>query len=183
MRKRVLLFGLCVAVFPWLWGCQGSGQGVSVGCYGNGFPAFLAGTWRPDESRWVFTFEPDGRISKVVHHGGMEFEVAEGGFVEQWRDGVEAMYALGPCEARYNPQTRELSVKIVIEHFVVEYPNGTMEGNFHDYFTGPVSEDGMTWNANWRSSVDIIGHSASDPNVVASRRLTFTKVSNSSKTD
>ncbi len=183
MRKRVLLFSLCVAVFPGFWGCQGSGQGVSGGCYGNGFPAFLAGTWRPDESRWVFTFEPDGRISKVVHHGGMEFEVAEGGLVEQWRDGIEAVYALGPCEAQYNPQTRELSVKIVVEHFVVEFPDGIMEGNFHDYLTGPVSEDGTTWSATWVSLGEIIGSGSSDPNTVVQKQLTFTKISNSSKTD
>jgi hypothetical protein len=169
MRKRVLLFSLFVAGFLGLWGC-----------HGNDFPA---GTWRPDESRWVFTFEPDGRISKVVHHGGMEFEVAEGGLVEQWRGGIEAVYGLGPCEAQYDPKTRELSVKIVVEHFIIEFPNGTMEGNFHDYLTGPVSGDGTTWSAAWVSLGEIIGGGSSDPNTVVPKRLTFTKVTNDSKTD
>jgi hypothetical protein len=113
----------------------------------------------------------------------MEFEVAEGGLVEQWRDDIEAMYALGPCEARYNPKTRELSVRVVIEQMLIEFPNGTMEGSFHDELTGPVSEDGMTWSAAWVSVGEVDGFGSDDPNTVVPKRLTFTKDRNDSKAD
>jgi len=183
MRKRLLLI-VCLVVLAGFVGCVDSNRGIEPIIEGEGqFPEFLVGTWRPDESRWVFLFEPDGRISKMTHHCGMEFEVAEGGLVEQWRDDIEAMYALGPCEARYNPKTRELSVRVVIEHMVIEFPNGVMEGNFHDELTGPVSEDGMRWNAAWVSVGEVDGFGSDDPNTVSAKQLTFTKDLDNSERD
>jgi hypothetical protein len=175
MTKKILVLTICTGILSWLFGCQ-EGQWIlppTSSSQDSSFPEFLVGTWQPDESRWVLTFEPDGRISKMRHFGGMEFDVAEGGLVEQWRNNAEAIYALGPCEARYNPDIRELSVTVVIEHYVVNFPNGSMEGNFHEYLTGPVSEDGVTWNATWTSTGEIIGAGSSSS---GPKQLTFTKV-------
>lgn len=175
MIREILLLIVCSVVLPGLWGCQTNRQVLSQteDSKDNTFPQFLVGTWQPDESRWVFTFEADGRISKMKHFVGMEFDVAEGGLVEQWRNNAEAIYALGPCEAQYNPKTCELSVTIVIEHYIISFPNGSMEGNFHDYLTGRVSEDAMTWNASWTSTSEIFGSGSS---TVGPEQLTFTKV-------
>ena len=177
MTKKVLLLTLCLTVFSGLCGCWNAGRGdrgIGVSIEEDGqFPEFLVGTWRPNESRWLLTFEADGRISKMRHFGGMEIDVAEGGLWEQWRDNIEALYVLGPCEARYNTETRELSVTIVIEEFIISSPNDSLEGSFHDYLTGRVSEDGTTWKANWTSTSEIIG---SGSGTVGPKQLTFTKV-------
>ena len=170
-----MVLTVCIVVFSVLWGCQ-EGRRVlppTSGSADDTFPEFLVGTWRPNESRWVFTFEPDGSISTMKHFVGMEFEVAAGGLVEQLRNNIEAVYFLGPCQAQYNPETRELSVTIVIEQYIIKSPNDSMEGSFHDYLTGRVSEDGLTWNASWTSTGEIIGGGSS---TTGPKQLTFTKV-------
>lgn len=180
--KVLLSLVVFLAGFAQLIGCTPNtsgglaGSAVSAAGKKSSFPKFLVGTWKTESSRWVFTFERDGRISKMTHFGGMEFDVNEGGLVEQWREGIEAAYMLGPCEARYNPDTRELSVTVVIEYYVINFPDGSMEGSFHDYLTGPVSKDGKTWNASWTSIGEIIGADAIDPNNIKPQPLVFTKV-------
>lgn len=179
MKEKVLLLTVCLTTFSGLWGCQKeqgkvlSDSVLSARAEETEFPEFLVGTWRSNESRWVLTLEPDGSISKMKHFGGMEFDVAEGGLVEHWRDNAEAIYALGPCEAEYESQTRELTVTIVIEHYIINFSDGSLEGSFYDYLTGPISEDGLTWNASWTSRGEIIGSGSS---TVGPKKLTFTKV-------
>lgn len=191
MTKKILVLTVCIAVFSVLWGCQGAhktrkrafgeprnaneGAGVIIKDSGE-FPDFLVGTWQPNKSKWVFTFEPDGRISKIRHFVGMEFDVAEGGLVEQWRGSIEAIYVLETCEARYNPETRELRVTVVVDPFIMNFIDGSMEGSFHDYLTGRVSQDGTTWNVTWTSTSEIIGGGSIDPNKVVPKQLTFRKV-------
>ncbi len=139
----------------------------------RGFPQFLVGTWKADDARWVFTFDPNGQISKMTHYVGMEFVVAEGGLMEEGRDGAKATYVLGPCEAKYNPDTRRLDVTVTIEHFRMEFGNGAMEGSFFDNLTGPVSADDKVWRASWMATSEIIdsGSGTDGPKL-----LTFTKV-------
>lgn len=178
MTKKILvLVVLCTAVFSGLWGCQNANRGNEAIIEGGGeFPEFLVGTWQPDKSRWILTFEPDGRISKMRHVGGMEFDVAEGGLVEQWRDSIEAIYALKTCETRYNRQTRELSVTVVVDPFIISSVDDSMEGSFHDCLTGRVSQDGTTWNVAWTSAGAVVGGGSMDPNEVEPKQLTFTKI-------
>ena len=88
-----MVLTVCVVVFSVLCGCQ-EGRRVlppTSSSEDDTFPEFLVGTWRPNESRWVFTFEPDGSISTIKHFVGMEFEVAAGGLVEQWSNNIEAV--------------------------------------------------------------------------------------------
>jgi hypothetical protein len=182
MKKRLIVLNVTIIVFTGLIGCQlNSNKAASCSGPANiqqriSFPKFLVGTWKTENSRWVFTFERDGRISKMTHFGGMEFDVNEGGLVEQWREDIEAAYMLGPCEALYNPDTRQLSVTINVEYWIITFPDGSLEGSFHDYLNGPVSKDGKTWNASWTSIGEIIGADAPDPNAVKPKALIFTKI-------
>ncbi len=173
MTNKLLMLAVCVLLS--IVGCTGTDKtGNSNRTLNKQFPAFLAGTWEPNESKWIFTFEPNGTISKFQHFVGMEFIVAQGGLVEPWRNDAEAIYSLGPCEASYEPKTRQLSVKIVIEHYVIKFINGSMEGSFHDTLVGPVSEDGKIWNASWISTCEITGHGT---DTMKPKMLIFTKVS------
>lgn len=122
------------------------------------FPEFLMGTWQTDKSKWRFTFEPDGRISRLTHYGGMEFDVEKGFLTENWRGSIEANFFLGPCEAKYDPESRQLSVTVVIENYVIdECGVELMEGNFHDQLTGSISEDGKNWQVTWTGKAEIAG--------------------------
>lgn len=174
IRNCGLLLGLFVLCC--LFSCNGFGQlPDKQAIQGDLFPEFLVGTWHPDDSRWIFTFAADGTITKMQHFGGMEFNVAEGGLVEPWLNGAKATYILGPCRADYNPQTRQLSLEIIIEYYIINFQDGSMEGNFQDYLIGPVSEDGLTWKADWTSYGEVIGVGKTDPNKVVPKKLVFTK--------
>ena len=52
---------------------------------------------------------------------------------------------------QYSPDTRELLVKVVIEHFYQDIGNSALEGNTTDILVGPVSDDGKIWRAEWFS--------------------------------
>lgn len=125
----------------------------------NGLPEFVVGTWQPNDSRWILTLEADGSISRMRHFIGVEFVVAEGGVVEPWRDGTEAMYILGPCGAQYDRDTGELTVEVNIEEYIITFPDGTMEGSFHDSLTGLVKPERKVWEATWTSKAEMVGSS------------------------
>ena len=176
MIKRTLVLSVCAVVLVMLSGCDNANNtGVNVKSVGDAdtrSSEFPAGIWMSDENDWIIKFEPDGTISKFRHHGGMEFVVAEGGLTEQWRGSIEASYGLGPCQAQYDPQTRELTVTIVIGNYIIVFPDGTMEGSFHDHFIGKISEDGTKWNATWVAQSAIIDAGS---NKMPPKQLIFTK--------
>ena len=137
------------------------------------FPDFLVGTWQTDKSKWRFTFEPSGRISRFTHFGGMEFDVEKGFLTEKWRGTIEANYFLGPCEAKYDPESRQLTLKIVIENYVIDNGGVSMlEGNFHDQLTGTISEDGKNWQVRWTGKGEVVGGGLDNRKPV---ELAFTK--------
>ena len=144
----------------------------------NKFPDYLVGTWlatTKDKEKWIFTFEPEGTISKFKHFVGMEFVVADRERVDQLRDGVEARYLLGPCTAIYNEKTRELNVTVIIESYEVKFKTGSIKGNFYDYIIGYISEDGQTWNAEWIDQNEIFGSGKSEfdkPQAIVFKKVT-----------
>ena len=161
---RILVLVNCTVVMLALSGCQGlngGGKGVEVIVDGDGeFPAFLAGTWRSDKKNcfWEFVFEPDGRISSLVTNLGA-VRMKPGKAVRfPTRGGGKGIFEPGPWLVRYSPDTRELMVKVVIEHFYIDMGKSALEGNSTDILIGPVSEDGRIWWAEWFSSQTYIGH-------------------------
>jgi len=144
----------------------------------NEFPDFLVGVWKADQYEWAFQFERDGTISRLVHTLGGPIKMEEGGdYMEGPDPGTFAYFAIGPCEAKYNPENRQLSLKIFLDAFHMRLPAGDLEGRMEDYFDGPVSEDGKTWTASWRDYCWLEGADPPDPNVVEANpeKLIFTK--------
>lgn len=121
-----------------------------------GFPPYLAGRWESDEkNRWIFVITPQGEVPKFRHFMGFDVVTAEGGLTEEWRSGGQATYILGPCYAEFDHETNQMTVKIVIEQFIIQFPNGSMEGKFEDTLKGPVSEDGMFWDVTWDNTTTL----------------------------
>jgi hypothetical protein len=119
----------------------------------NAFPESLAGQWEAEipNIKWVINFEPDGSIKKVVHSLAGEVNIEQGGVDGNGPDDSYYVFTMGPCETRYMPDTNTLKVKIIVDYFIMKFPAGEIEGRMEDYFEGPVSEDGSTWNTQWRS--------------------------------
>jgi len=180
MKHLVFLAGFAV-VLAGVMGCQDENKvnGVSVDNSGE-FPEFLAGTWKADKHDWQISFKDDGSVSSIVHFiWTLPIDINEGGyFVEGPDEGTHALFVIGPCEAGYDKDTRELSVKIILERYIIKLPHGTLEGKSHDFFEGSISEDGKTWKAEWKNYGWLDGAAPPDANVIEANPvlLVFTKI-------
>lgn len=179
MKQLVVLVG-CVVFLSGLVGCQNANRGVEVAVDGE-FPAVMVGVWEAEVSRlskWGIKFEPDGSILKIIHSVAGPVKVEEGGVQEEGPEDSYYVFAMGPCEAEYTPETRILKVKIIVDYYMIKLPAGELEGRMEDYFSGPVSEDGKTWKVDWRNYGWVEGATPPDPNVIEANPipLVFTKL-------
>lgn len=179
MKQLLLLVG-CAVFLSVITGCQTPDKGADVIIEGGDavFPEYLVGVWEADKFHWGFKFEPDGSISKLIHTLGTPINVDEGGFYEEGPEDSYGIYVLGPCEASYDRQTRQLNVKIVLDYFRMVLPFDVLEGRSEDYFKGQISEDGKTWNVKWRNYGWLEGAAPPDPNIIEAhpQPLVFTKL-------
>jgi len=195
--NRILVFLCCSILATALFGCEQQNNnavntpqpGVNTGRRADKFqtdesqkgefPESLAGVWIADRFEWAFKFEPDGSILKLVHMVAGKVDVEEGGvYMEGPDEGTFAMFSIGPCETNYDPETRQLRVKTTLERFHMRLPTGDLEGWEEDYFDGPVSEDGKTWDADWRSYSWLDGAAPLDTDLIDSNpeKLIFSKI-------
>jgi hypothetical protein len=161
-------------------GCDSGHQAQKVdkkNADANSFPAFLAGTWQVDTGAngvWRFVLTPDGRVSEVVD---MWQEVLHPNQTTDFNmpDGPSHITA-GNFYVSYRPPKRELFVTIELKDIHI-FMDGSflLDGNSVDYYSGPVSEDGNTWNA---QHINIFNFSdlPQDPNDISPEPRIFKKV-------
>jgi hypothetical protein len=117
----------------------------------------MVGVWQgppgiQDKPNWTIVFEADGSISKMYHRIFGPVIVEEGGIYSEGREpGSYMVIALGPVETEYNPFSKRIKVKIVIEDYEMKFQAGSLEGRMIDTLIGKASADGQTWQAEWRS--------------------------------
>jgi len=167
MKKLVLALFCCLCVL-FVVGCQGLAKKppVKVTNEGDGsFPDFLVGKWQADKGQWEFVFEPDGTISSAVIDNGMVRVKPTSDRITTipMKMGGKGIYKLGQWAVQYSPETRELVVEVVVDHFHLEMGPSALEGNSEDWFIGRVSEDSQTWVAEWTSFPKYIAYTP-DPN-------------------
>jgi hypothetical protein len=170
--KRFVIITVCVSLMLVLAGCYGPGRADSNELWDGTppaqdaipdffepnaltawFPEEVVGVWEAQlpDIKWDIKIEPDGSIKRVVHYVAGAVKMEEGGVSEEGRDNSSYVFLMGPCEARYIPQSRMLQVKIVVDYFLMQIPAGEIEGRMEDYFEGFVDEDGKMWNTQWFS--------------------------------
>lgn len=121
----------------------------------DAFPESMVGVWEVvinemTGSKWGIKFEPDGSIKKIIHFLGGPINLAGGGVDITGPDpNTYAVFVMGPCVAGYDKNTKILKVKIVLDYYEMQMPSGNLRGKMEDYFSGPISEDGLTWNVEW----------------------------------
>jgi len=173
MKKNWFVIICLSALLAILSGCEGGHQAQKVDEKGktvdtNSFPAFLAGTWQADTGAngvWRFVLTPDGRVSEVVD---MWQEVLHANKTTDFNmeDGPSHITA-GNFYVGYQPSKRVLSVTIELKDIHIFMPSRfLLDANSTDYFTGPISEDGNTWNAE-RIEIFSFSDLPQDPNNVA----------------
>jgi len=152
MRKLAALFVCAVLAFcP--GGCQPADSEVVVDVIivgGGEFPQFLVGRWKSETTPWEFVFEPDGTISSALIDSGV-IKVTPSKRVHRRTvsGGDKLLYKLGDWTVQYSPENRELSVEIVVDQFSITKDSKGLKGSSTDWFVGPVSEDGTSWEADW----------------------------------
>jgi hypothetical protein len=149
-----ILVSLC-SCLPLLASCQKWVSGQKGGI--SNFPQNMVGVWQgplgiQDSPNWTIVFEPDGSISKMHHRIMGPIIVQEGGFYREGLDpGTYMVVALGPVETEYNPFSKMIKVKIVIDEYEMKLPAGSLEGRMIDMLIGIASDDGLTWQVEWRN--------------------------------
>lgn len=168
MKQLLVLLG-CVVLFA-LTGCQELGRdnkrAVEVIIEGGGeFPQFLVGRWKSKNYAWQFVFEPNGAISSAAVNMG-EVEVTAGQTTTFPTDEGSIVFEPGLWTVRYDLQFRELTVEIVMNYIRLERGPNVLEGKERDLFTGEISQDGNSWQADWFSFPDYMAYTSQ------TRRLT-----------
>jgi hypothetical protein len=175
MNKIFAMFG-CL-VFVLVFGGCGQQSGKTSGQPQVGgktqkdvFPEFLVGVWEVKTGKYKdklgIKFEPDGSILKILYTADGPVYLAEGkSYGEAKGEEDYYLFTADLCEARYVPETRMLKVKIVMDT-MLQLSIAEMKGGMNDYFEGPVSEDGKTWEAEWSYYVWFDEKGPPDPNLV-----------------
>lgn len=146
------------------------------------FPEVMVGIWEADFGgghKWGIKFESDGSIQKIIHSVIGPVRLAEGGIYEEGPElGTYCVFAMGPCQAEYMPSGETLKVQIVVDYFKMQFPSGELEGRMEDYFEGPVSEDGESWNVEWRNYSWLEGANPPPIDIIDANpeKLVFTKI-------
>lgn len=159
--RNVCLVLCCCSILPTFLGCQGANRGIEVILpEGVEFPEQIAGKWKASSARdfWQFQFEKDGRISWcAIGMGGVEMTP---GKVTSFpaRHGGKGIFKPGMWTVQYDPESRELSVEIVVEDFHLDTRGGNaLEGSRTALLIGRVSEDYRVWEADWFSKEVLVG--------------------------
>jgi hypothetical protein len=180
MKKTILLFAVLILFTA---GCQESakkGEPVKTTVKSDSnFPKFLVGVWEADTFRWAFKFEPDGKISRLIHTMGVPIKVEEGMYYSENPDTNDSgLFTIGPCNTDYDPETKVLKVSVILDYFHIEIQGQVLEGSSKDLFEGPVSEENLIWNVNWRNYGFVEGSDPPDVNEIDANpeKLVFRKV-------
>jgi hypothetical protein len=125
---------------------------------GREFPDFLVGRWVADRHGWEFVLERDGRISSAVISLGRVRVTPGQTIIVPTRSGSEAIFTPGSWLVHYEPDTKTLTVKIVMDHVRAEMAGNILEGSSTDIFAGPVSPAGDTWQTEWTTFTCYTAH-------------------------
>jgi hypothetical protein len=140
-------------------------SGMQVVVEGGGqFPESLAGKWITESEGWELNFEPNGVISKAIFpQGRPRMKPGQTTKVPMVGNG-EGVYVPGDWLVEYNPENRELTVKVSLKSIHIRMGNGSIDGKTTDIFVGPVSENGKIWNTIWTNFSEYTGHTPQFPN-------------------
>ena len=171
MKQLMEMVGCAVVVLVFAC-CQGPREkqaGRTV------LPPDIAGTWKAYDAPWEIVLSPEGTVvSAVIATATVKIRPNQTTEVEM-KDGSISSFKAGDCIVEYTPGTRELFVSLEMEDIHIKYMDIVIDGNSTDIFTGPVSEDGKVWPADWAKIFDYGTRFPWDPNNVGESVL-FEKV-------
>jgi hypothetical protein len=134
-------------------GCHSAAEtarSVNVVIEGPGtFPASAAGRWRADRDGWEFVFDSEGHlVSAVLGLGRVEVTPGEAVTLPT-RSGGESTFEPGEWTVHYVPQSRQLTVNIVLDHVRIDMAGTILAGDSTDVFSGTIQPDEGVWQVQW----------------------------------
>ncbi len=152
---------------------------------GGRFPSALAGTWRADRDGWELVIEPNGQISSAVISLGRVRITPRQSKTLPTEGGGTGNFEPGPWTVHYDPQTKNLTVKIVMSHVHVGMAEAVLEGASTDTFAGPIMPADNVWQVQWTNFSDYlltmpdgsVTEMATDETYGETHPLTFERVS------
>ncbi len=107
-----------------------------------------------EDSAWRIVIEPNGVVSSAfVPMGLVDIRPNQTTEYEN-QDGSMTHITGGEFLVQYCPARRELFVSIEQKEIYIPLPGYTIDGSGLDTFSGPVSKDGKTWNAEQHTFFD-----------------------------
>jgi hypothetical protein len=140
---------------------------------GGEVPAFLAGRWQAQQHGWELEFKSDGHLSSAVISLGRVRVVPSQTTTVPTRSGNQGVFTPGPWTVHYVPSTRELTVKITMDHVRVEMAGNIVEGSSTDVFVGPLDPAGQTWRTQWTTFTRYIARTPDNASVNLSTDPTY----------
>jgi hypothetical protein len=181
--KWVFVLGVAAML---IGGCrqplQHQADPVQVIVEGDGeFPNSLAGRWKARQHGWEFQIEPNGRISSAILGLGHVRVVPGTTTTRPTKSGSQAVFTPGPWTVHYVPSTRELTVRITMDHVRVEMAGNLLEGSSTDTFVGSVAPTNRTWQTQWTTFARYVAHTpdgaatdlSTDPTYGETKTLVF----------
>jgi hypothetical protein len=152
---------------------------------GGRLPSALAGTWRADRDGWELVIEPDGEISSAVISLGRVRITPGKSETLPTQGGGTGYFEPGPWTVHYDPQTKNLTVKLVMSHVQVQMAEAVLEGTGTETFSGPISPADNVWQVQWTNFSDYrlmmpdgsVSQLATDETYGETHPLTFERVS------
>lgn len=155
-----------------------------AGCQSSILPPEVAGTWKTEgRMPWTIVLAPNGTVSSAITHMGQVHIRPNQTTKTEMIDGQISTISAGECPVSYDPEKRELSVTIFIEHLDVKIGNDGFEGYSEDVFLGPVSKDGKIWQTTWISVMDYGPRFPQKEEDIVPVPLTFKKVEETKATE
>lgn len=118
----------------------------------NNFPPELVGVWRGYGNGWEIHFAKDGSISEVLRVEGLRMDLSEE-FTEKasHNNEIYVRYTYGDCFWSYDGETSILKATVTLDNYYANVKETLLSCVMVDEFEGQVSEDKMTWTANWKT--------------------------------
>lgn len=169
IMNRLLVLTTCCILLVAFSGCNELGQPDANRSdltlhTDNTFPASMVGIWETEPVRitgryWGIKFEPDGSVRKIIHNVAGPVTLAEGGVFFEGADPNQeyALFVIEECPVKYDSETGMLQVEIILESFLIQKGTDTLEGSSLTRFSGPISNDGISWTAEKRTYAKLEG--------------------------
>lgn len=148
---RITFFAiLCVVT---LVGCGGDRRPASAR-----LPAEAVGDWKAGESGWVVSLGENGMPVSAVHPMGRAV-IRPGKTTivpfDPKKIAGEQVFTCGPWGWEYDPASRELFIRMVIDYKTQGSP-ADIVGQMEEVLVGPFNEDFTEWRADWFSTSEFV---------------------------